>query len=72
MKMCLTGLLLGMNHGYITTNLGGKHFSDKEIETEVQKWLRQQQSKDFYAAGFNARVKRWDKSVSVGGGYVEK
>jgi hypothetical protein len=40
-------------------------------ETEVWKWLRQQ-SKDFYTAGFDALVKRWDKIFSVGGGYVEK
>jgi hypothetical protein len=53
-------------------SLGGKHFvNDKEVETEVRKWLRQQ-SKDFYAAGFDAMVKRWDKGISVGGGYVEK
>jgi hypothetical protein len=39
--------------------------------TEVRKWLRQQ-SKDFYAAGFNALVKRWGKCISVGGGYVEE
>jgi hypothetical protein len=38
---------------------------------QVQKWLRQQ-SKGFYAAGFNALVKRWDKCISVGGEYVEK
>jgi hypothetical protein len=44
---------------------------DEEIETEVQKWLRKQ-SKDFYAAGFDALVKRWDKCINVGGGYVEK
>jgi hypothetical protein len=31
--------------------------ADEEIETEVWKWLRQQ-SKDLYAAGFDARVKR--------------
>jgi hypothetical protein len=37
---------------------------------EVWKWLRQQ-SKDFYAAGFDTLVKRWDKCISVGG-YVEK
>jgi hypothetical protein len=30
---------------------------DIEVETEVRKWLRQQ-SKDFYAAGFDALVKR--------------
>jgi hypothetical protein len=29
-------------------------------------------SKDFYAAGFDALVKRWDKCISVGGRYVEK
>jgi hypothetical protein len=34
------------------------------------KWLRQG-SRDFYAAGFNALVKRWDKCISVGGGYVK-
>jgi hypothetical protein len=28
--------------------------------------------KDFYAAGFDAMVKRWDKCISVGGGYIEK
>jgi hypothetical protein len=36
---------------------GGKRFSaDEEVETEVRKWLRQE-SKDFYAAGFDALVK---------------
>jgi histone-lysine N-methyltransferase SETMAR len=35
------------------------------------KWLRQQ-SKDFYATGFDILVKRWDKCIDVGGGYVEK
>jgi hypothetical protein len=38
---------------------------------EVWKWLRQQ-SKYFYAAGFDILVKRWDKCIIVGGGYVEK
>jgi hypothetical protein len=38
---------------------------------ELRKWLRQQ-SRDFYAAGFEALVKRWDKCINVGGGYVEK
>jgi hypothetical protein len=43
----------------------------KRFETEVRKLLRQQ-SEDFYAAGFDALVKRWDKCISVGGGFVEK
>jgi hypothetical protein len=40
-------------------------------EEEVQKRLRQQ-SKDFHVVGFDALVKRWDKCINVGGGYVEK
>jgi hypothetical protein len=46
--------------------LGGKRFADDDIETEVREW-RGQQSKDFYAAGFDALVKRWDKCINVGG-----
>jgi hypothetical protein len=38
---------------------------------QVWKLLRQQ-SKDFYAPGFDALVKRLNKCNSVGGGYVEK
>jgi hypothetical protein len=35
----------------------GKRFADDEdVETEVRKWLRQE-SKDFYAAGFDALIK---------------
>jgi hypothetical protein len=37
---------------------------------QKRKWLRQQ-TKDFYAAGFDSLVKRWDKCIRVGGGYVE-
>jgi hypothetical protein len=51
---------------------GGKRFADdEEVEMEVGKWLRQQ-SKDLYTAGFDALLKRWDKCISVGGGYVGK
>jgi hypothetical protein len=44
---------------------------DEEVETEVRKWLRIQPKK-FYSAGFDVLVQRWDKFISVGGGYVEK
>jgi hypothetical protein len=37
---------------------------------EVWKWLRQK-PKDFYASGLDALVKRWDKCINVGGGYVK-
>jgi hypothetical protein len=53
-------------------HLGDKHFADdEEDETEVRKWLRQK-SKDYYATGFDALVKRLDKCINVDGGYVEK
>jgi hypothetical protein len=53
-------------------HFGGKRVADDgEVETEVQTWLRQQ-SKDFYAAGFDALVNRWDKCINVGGRYVKK
>jgi hypothetical protein len=49
----------------------GKLFVDEEeFEMEVQKWLRQQ-SKDFCAVGFDARGRRCEKFINVGGGYVE-
>jgi hypothetical protein len=58
--------------GLQRNHLGGKGFADdEEGETEVWQWLRQQ-SKDFYAAGFDTLVKQWDKCIDVGGGYVEK
>jgi hypothetical protein len=34
------------------------------VETTVKK--------DFYAAGLDALVKRWDKCTNVGGAHVEK
>jgi hypothetical protein len=46
-----------------------KRFAAEEAETEERKWLRQE-SKD--AASFDALVKRCDKCINVGGGYVEK
>jgi hypothetical protein len=58
--------------GLLKNHLGGRRFiDDKEVETKVWKWLRQQ-SKDFYAASFDTLVERWDKCINVGGGYVKK
>jgi hypothetical protein len=51
---------------------GGKYFADnEEVETEAQKWLRQQ-VKDFCPKSLNALVNLWNKCINVGGGYVEK
>jgi hypothetical protein len=37
---------------------------DTDDARQGRKWLRLQ-SKDFYAAGFDALVKRWDKCIDV-------
>jgi hypothetical protein len=51
--------------GPLKSHLGGECFTgDEEVETEVRKWLRQQ-LKDFYAAGFDALVKRRDKCINA-------
>jgi hypothetical protein len=63
---------------------GGKCLSREAVDNWIEKfsqgrskvsgvrnWLRQQ-SKDFYVAGFDALIKRWDKCINVGGGYIEK
>jgi hypothetical protein len=42
-----------------------------EEETEVGMWLKLQ-PENFYAADFEALVKRWDKYIIVGEGYVGK
>jgi histone-lysine N-methyltransferase SETMAR len=43
--------------GTLKNHLGGKRFADDDdVEMEVGKWVREQ-SKDFYAVVFNARVK---------------
>jgi hypothetical protein len=70
-KIYLTELLLSVWSAKKKKHLGGKYFSDEEVETELWKSLRQQ-SKDFYIAGFNALIKQWDKCISVGGGYIKK
>jgi hypothetical protein len=38
----------------------------------MTKELLRQQSKHFYAAGFDALAKRRDKCINVGGGHIEK
>jgi hypothetical protein len=57
-------------HNYVG-KLSQRRSEVADDETEVWNWLRQQ-SKDFYAAGFDAMIKRWDKCINVGGGYVKK
>jgi hypothetical protein len=37
----------------------------------VRKWLSRQ-SRNFYAAGFKAVVRWWEKCIKIAEGYVEK
>jgi hypothetical protein len=53
-------------------HLGGTYSADDEgVEMKVRKSLTQE-TENFYAAGFDALVKRRDKCINIGGGYVEK
>jgi hypothetical protein len=56
-KICFL-FILGSVRRVKRFHLGGKLFADdEEVETGLQKWLRQQ-SEDFYAAGLDAFLKR--------------
>jgi hypothetical protein len=58
--------------GPLKDHLDDKCFADnEEVETEVRKW-RRKWSKHFYAAGFDALVKRWQKCINVDAGCGEK
>jgi hypothetical protein len=62
----------------------GKFLSRKVVHNWVEKFSQGystvtddarpdcDRSKDFYAAGFDALFKRWDKFINIGGRYVEK
>jgi hypothetical protein len=68
-KKCFPLAVGSVCHSWVEKH--GKCFiDDEEVETEVRKWLRQK-SKYLYAAGFDALLERWHKSVNVKG-YVEK
>jgi hypothetical protein len=52
--------------------VSGERFPDDEaVERVVRAWF-QQQPKEFYAAGLQGLVKRWDKCLNLYGDYVEK
>jgi hypothetical protein len=54
-------LALKAVHNWVEKRI--RHFAD-----DMMRDLLKQQSKDSYAAGFDAMVKRWDKCISVNGG----
>jgi hypothetical protein len=58
--------------GPLKHHLSGERFPDDDaVEIAVRAWF-QQQRKEFYAAGFQRLVKRWDKCLNLCGDYVEK
>jgi hypothetical protein len=75
-------------HKEIFPVYGGKYLSRKAVHNFVEKFsqgrskvadnarsgaeVTETTGKNFFAAGFDALVKRWDKRINVGGGYVEK
>jgi hypothetical protein len=50
--------------GPLKHHLSAEHFPDEAEEREVTAWFRQQ-PKEFYAAGFQGLVKRWDKCLNL-------
>jgi len=58
--------------GPLKHHLSGERFpDDPAVERAVRAWFRQQ-PKEFFAAGFQGLVKRWDKCLNLYGDYVEK
>ena len=58
--------------GPLKHHLSGERFpDDPAFERAVRAWFRQQ-PKEFFAAGFQGLVKRWDKCLNLYGDYVEK
>jgi len=58
--------------GPLKHHLSGERFPDDDaVERAMRMWFRQQ-PQEFYAAGFQGLVKRWDKCLNLSGDYVEK
>jgi len=58
--------------GPLKHHLSGERFPDEDaVQRAVRAWFRQQ-PKEFYPAGFQGLVKRWDKCLNLYGDYVEK
>ncbi|GFX69245.1 hypothetical protein TNCV_3564211 [Trichonephila clavipes] len=68
-KRCSHGLAYSIMYDRLNfqkkQHLGGKQCADDEgVQHEVLLWMRQQ-AKEFYAAGIEALIKRWDKCINV-------
>jgi len=58
--------------GPLKEKLRGIKFNGNDnVKENMLNWLRHQ-DKDFFVAGINKLIKRWDKCINVAGDYVEK
>jgi len=58
--------------GPLEEKLRGMKFNGNDgVKENVLNWFRHQ-DKDFFAAGINKLIKRWDKCINVAEDYVEK
>ena len=52
--------------------LRSKHYSsDEKVKSVVKKWLKEQ-STEFYGAGIQAVIRKWNIAIERNGDYVEK
>ena len=58
--------------GPLKHHLSGERFPDADVVERAVRAGFRQQPKEFYAAGFQGLVKRWDKCLNLYGDYVEK
>jgi len=63
--------LLVVNVARLTTRCISCFPDNDAVERDVRAWFREQ-PKEFYAAGFQGLVKRWDKCLNLYGDSVEK
>ena len=58
--------------GPLKEDLRGHHFEDTEtLKRAVRQWFRKKDT-NFYRAGIHALVRRWTKTVTNNGDYIEK
>jgi len=58
--------------GLLEEKLRDKKFNGNDgVKENVLNWF-QYQDKNFFAAGINKLIKKWDKCINVAGDYVEK
>ena len=48
-----------------------QYANDEEVKTAVMKWLKEQPT-EFYVAGINTLIRRWNITIKRNGDYVEK